>query len=454
MKPKRWTIGLAALGVISMASLMQAEEKSPVLSALSQTTISGYVDTSFVWRPGNNFNRQVTPLGALGSTAGGIGFPLNPAATAGSASAPSRLVPGGVMALGKENGFNLNVVGLSFSKDMDEAEWAAGYRVDLLFGPDAVGWNPSPGAALSDFAVKQAYIDLRVPIGNGLDIRLGTFDCQLGYESFVSYKNPNYTRSWGYTLEPTQMTGIGASYKFNDVVSAFAGIMETAAPGINARAVRGGPAGSNPTSDWEKTYHASITLTAPESLGFLKGSTLTLAVIDGLGTGGVKAGTWNSDLTWLYAGAGINTPVDGLAVGIAYDYLLSRHQGSPGAAGFASSFYGTAVGAYVTYKATEKLNLALRAEYAQATDGVWYTTNIGGVGDQNAKNRLLGLTATVDYSLWANVVTRLEFRWDHDLTGQHYTDDALNPNAFKSKGPFGWDDRNNFMLALNVIYKF
>jgi hypothetical protein len=41
----------------------------------------------------------------------------------------------------------------------------------------------------------------------------------------------------------------------------------------------------------------------------------------------------------------------------------------------------------------------------------------------------------------------LEFRWDRDLTAQHL-------NSAGVGGPFGYDDNNNYMLALNVIYKF
>ena len=50
MKVNKWTLGLAAVGLVSLPSLMQAEEKpSPVLTALSSTTISGYVSASAEW---------------------------------------------------------------------------------------------------------------------------------------------------------------------------------------------------------------------------------------------------------------------------------------------------------------------------------------------------------------------------------------------------------------------
>src|ERR1035437_138134 len=111
----KWTLGLAAVGAVSMASAVRADDApklSPVQTALSSTVISGYVSASA--------NYEATPS-AVGSSIGG-NIPLQ-----GS----------------KANGFNLDVVKLSISKAQDESPWAAGYEADLLFGPDAVGWNPS-----------------------------------------------------------------------------------------------------------------------------------------------------------------------------------------------------------------------------------------------------------------------------------------------------------------------
>jgi len=410
MKFNKWTLGLAAIGVVSLASVVQAEEKSnPVMTALSSTSISGYVDTSAVWRMGNNtsdgaFNGGVTP-GLLGN---------------------------------KADGFNLNVVGLTLEKPLDEAEWAAGYKADLLFGPDACGWNTSSGvgAANSDFTIKQAYVQLRAPVGNGLDFKLGTFDTIVGYESFESYKNVNYSRSYGWGIEPTQHTGLLASYKVNDIIGLTAGIANTAATGINARPVRAGAL----VSESEKTYMGGVTLTAPESLGFLAGSTLQAGIINGLNGG-------FTDTTWLYAGATLNTPVEGLKFGAAFDERMngSQIEGANPAAG--GSSYAYSIAGYASYQATEKLKFAGRYEYAKGTAdafGVftWYPATF----DNDYKNQIQAITATVDYSLWENVITRLEFRWDRDLTDQHLS--ASGP------GPWGHDDNNNYYMALNVIYKF
>src|SRR6267378_6870443 len=53
MKVNKWTLGLAACGLVSLPALVQAEEKlSALQTALSSTTISGYVNTSAQWDAG------------------------------------------------------------------------------------------------------------------------------------------------------------------------------------------------------------------------------------------------------------------------------------------------------------------------------------------------------------------------------------------------------------------
>ncbi|MCX8157967.1 MAG: porin [Verrucomicrobiae bacterium] len=420
MKFNKWTLGLAAVGVVSLASAVQAEERdNPVMTALSSTSISGYVDTAAVWRFGNNTSKAGAGSGWL--VPGAVN--ANPATAAAYQN--------------KADIFNLNAVGLTLEKPLDEAEWSAGYRVDMVYGPDIVGWNPSVNSfGVSDFGLKQAYVVLRAPVGNGLDFKLGTFDTVVGFESFEAYKNPHWTRSYGWEIEPTQHTGALVSYRFNDMIAMSAGIANTAAAGINARPARAGLPAGQIVSETEKTYMGQITLTAPESLGFLAGSTLNAGVVNGL-AGGV------SDTTWVYVGGVMNTPLEGLKLGAAYDHRMTSHKGDINAAGYVPGTYAYTIAGYLMYQATEKLNLAARVDYAKGTAGTWYF--IGG-GESNPRNQLLGITGTVDYKLWENVITRLEFRWDHELTGQK--------SSASTPGPFGFDDNNNYLLALNVIYRF
>lgn len=400
MNFNKWTLALAAAGVVSLGSIAQAEEaQHAVATALSSTTLSGYVDTSAIWKFGTGNNNM-----------------------------PGRSFDGA----NKQDGFNLNVVKLTLEKPLDESQWAAGYKADLLAGPDANAYRGIIGASAEDFAIQQAYVNMRAPVGNGLDFKVGVFDTIVGYETFDSYKNPNYSRSYGYNIEPVQHTGVLASYQVAEWLGLQVGVANTINSPINGRAWRvNGNGGWQQAAETEKTYMAGVTLTAPESMGFLKGATLYGAVINGL-NGAASATT--SDMTHFYTGVVLPMPVTGLSVGASFDY---RANGSVARQG---SSYANATALYLSYQATEKLKFNNRAEYASGTMGTFFTPDAVRHNDE-----VIADTFTVDYSLWANVVTRAEFRVDHFMDG--------GPGAYGGVGASQLD-KNALSLALNVIYKF
>jgi hypothetical protein len=419
MKLNKWTLGLAAVGAVSLASTVTAKadgntQVTPVQTALQGIVLSGYVDTS-------------------------IEYGLYPASSE-YANSPVGGVPFRGQGTDKQNGFNLNVIQLNLEKALDEAEYASGFKISMLFGPDAVGYNTSfNGTSGSDFAIKQAYVNLRYPIGNGLEVKLGVFDTIIGYEVFEAGNNPNFTRSWGYALEPTEHTGALWSYRFSDLISANLGIADTSYGGINAR--RSLSSGNNYPNDYQnftsKTIMGSVALTAPDSMGFLKGSTLYAGFVDGWGAGygnGGSTANSNGQTTMnIYAGAVINTPVAGLTAGIAYDYLHGNGQ-----------FYDTTgtdlgstptvnnFGFYASYKATEKLSLHGRYEYG------WWNSD-GSTGCY------YGLTGTIQYDLFANVISRLEVRYE-------VADDGFNPGSISVGQQYSTSCGAG--LYANIIYKF
>jgi len=382
-------------GLVSLPCWASAEERpSSVLSAISPTTISGYVDTSMQWNPGTG--NQNLPL----------------------------YTPNAVPSGSKADGFNLNVVSLTISKPLGEGEWSAGYNATLLFGPDAVAFNNSFGTLPSDFSLIDAYVVLRAPVGNGLDFKVGTFASPLGYEVYQTGSNPNYTHSYGYELEPTQLTGVQVAYQFSEVVSATAGIADTWSAGINNRAFS--PSGTRAES--YKTYLGSLTLTAPGSMGFLAGSTLTGGIVNGYNALVPNGGATE---TSFYAGGNIKTPLKFLTVGAAFDYECL----GPNRANLAlnDSGYQYAGALYLLVQATDKLSVTARADYLNQSDSL-ATTGLPGES--------LALTGTLQYDLWKNVITRAEFRWDH----------ALNGSGPWGAAPTSLD--NAFLLALNIIYRF
>src|SRR6266704_6827448 len=134
MKLNPWTVALVGAGIVSLPSTGKAEEKMSMLqTALAATTLSGYVDTSAHWNPGTG-NANLPIYSANG-------------------------VPGGA----KADGFNLNAVAIILTHPAGEETWSAGYNVELLYGPDAVGYNNSPLGSAGDFSLKDTYVDLHAP---------------------------------------------------------------------------------------------------------------------------------------------------------------------------------------------------------------------------------------------------------------------------------------------------
>jgi hypothetical protein len=414
MKFNKWTIALAAVGVVSLASAAKAEEKASVVStALSSTTIGGYVDTSAQWNFGTG-NQNVAP------------YKFN---------SPS-----------KADGFNLDVVQLTIAKPLDETPWSAGYRADLWAGPDANTLRTTStlinGNGPSDFAIRQAYVTLNAPVGNGLDFKVGVFDSILGYESIESPNDPNYTRSYGHSMEPQTHTGALATYRFgndpstNSILSISAGVADTVGPTINERAFGGlntaaltGVTGDTNMSETYKTYMASIALTAPESMGFLAGSTLYGGFVNGFSDHAavIQNGRGTGDQTSYYAGATVATPIKELQLGAAFDYL---------------DMYGVngqtwAAAGYATVHATDKLSFNSRGEYLKDSSGFF--------GLNSPSGTVLAATETVQYDLWKNVISRVELRWDHSLSGGDIFggETAGTPTA-----------KNAWLLAANIIYRF
>jgi hypothetical protein len=93
------------------------------------------------------------------------------------------------------------------------------------------------------------------------------------------------------------------------------------------------------------------------------------------------------------------------------------------------------------------LKINTRLDYTSATQGWYYSP--GTPSTFHSGNDQLGsLTVTADYSLWKNVVSRAEFRWDRSFDGTRpyggtATGEGANP-----------DQKNAVSLALNIIYLF
>jgi hypothetical protein len=412
MKINKWTSGLAAVGLVILAPGARAQDTNapaaastnapasapapiPLATALTATTISGYVDTSMVWNPGTG-NANPAPY---------------------------------LFNAGKQDGFNIDSADVKIARAPDSTPWGAGYTLEVMYGPD--------GAAIAgDVPLRQAYVELMAPVGNGIDFEVGQFDNIIGYEANDDYKNPNWTRSYGYTLEPTSHTGVEGTYKFTDEVSWELGVVNSITSTGNARNTSGA---GGATIESKKAIISLLSLTAPTNWGSIGGSALYFGFDFGPGNASEIGGTHHVDKDHLYIGATINTPVTGLTLGLAWDTVNNSDAGASGIEGYASS-----LALYSSYKVpSTKITLNGRAEYVHGSAFDSFFAEAAVPKEEEAK--VFALTGTLQYDLWANVISRLEARWDTSADGSPHFGGTIPGLATKN---------NDVVLAANLIYKF
>lgn len=148
------------------------------------------------------------------------------------------------------NHFMMNQLVLRFERQVDVTKWDVGGMVELMYGSDAarihatgLGYNGSDATddngAISgpvddlavfnvhpiwQFDIPQAYVDVGVPVGNGLRVRVGKFVTLLGYETIDPRTNPFYSHSYIFSALPFTQLGVMTDYKFNDKLEVQLGV--------------------------------------------------------------------------------------------------------------------------------------------------------------------------------------------------------------------------------------
>jgi hypothetical protein len=359
---------------------------SQLNTALSNTTLSGYVDVGA---------QYVNATGAAYST------------------------------VGAGDSFSLNTVDIALDKPLDSTPFSAGYHIELWTGQGTTVTTPTGTAAVASSPaplgtgslIRQAYLALGTTIGGQeIDWKIGVWDTIIGYEGLTSSANPNYTHSYGFFVEPTTHTGVQGTYKINDMVTVQAAVADDSYTGGFYSAAINGVPGKGGTLH-HPTLMGDVALTAPDSFGALKGATLT---IGGINTADPAGGFGDS----VYVGASIPTSNSALSFGGAFDY-------ADGALGGVSGHVWVG-GLYGQYKASDKLTFNVRGEVFGETQAIIENSAHGEE-----------LTATASYALWANVLSRVEVRWDH----------AEN-NAVFANNANGGLEKNAIILAAQLIYTF
>lgn len=106
----------------------------------------------------------------------------------------------------------------------------AGFRGRLNFGLDArvsrARTNFQPGTSNNEFDFQEVYAQYVVPIGNGLDVKVGKINTLIGYEVINSSDNVNFSRSFTFGLgQAFTTTGVRLSYQFNPLILGSVGLV-------------------------------------------------------------------------------------------------------------------------------------------------------------------------------------------------------------------------------------
>jgi hypothetical protein len=416
-----------------------------VETAQKGITLSGYVDTSYV----NQFGGRGTAFGS--GQAALHEFDVN------------------------NNNFNVNAVKIALEKALpDQNEWAAGFRIDTIYGADArflgdEGFNGNAASGQtgtlnsSGLALEQALVKFRIPIGNGLDIYAGKFVTFLGYEVIESPANLNFSRGLLFTNAiPLTNTGVYADYKFNDTFEAKLAVVDGWNNSVSTP-TSGGAAGLADSQDdypfGGKAIMGQLNINAPG-----KNANITQSFIYSPGgepnnANAVTAGTDNGPLV-VYDIWGNWNPTfvkdSALLLGFNVDFGYNGSSGTPvanqlvtapttgataGAGGVedTNTYYGVAL--YAQYKFNKVFSLAARGEYLHEDAAFNPKFGVAGVTNDDFSE-----TLTASFNIWDNLLTRVEYRYDHLTNG------ATGGAAGGANDVALYTDQNE--ISLEAVYSF
>jgi hypothetical protein len=327
-----------------------------IVSAMNGLTISGFVQASYFYdtrRPSDGFNDAY-----LWNT--------------------------------KDNSFSLNKFKLTIaSKDVATDKWDAGFRASLMLGDDAPDLNSGGanglGGNTSFNDLREAYVELNVPIGTGLDIKAGEMISLLNWESGDGgAANPNFSQGlqWWFTGNGPS-AGVQATYNFTDKV------------GLTVRVDNGlfqGPVDNNSG----KAFSGSLNFKPTKDLW-----------VNLIGWYESASGGPDSDISGISTIGGYQV-TSKLGTGWEADYF---NFSAPG-----GNVEVWSVGGWVWYDFTSMVDLALRADFVDDRNGLLGPAVRPGAGlpfSPDSDGNLGSVTLTLNLKPTPNIKIQPEIRYDY-----------------------------------------
>jgi hypothetical protein len=381
-----------------------ATNADPPVSAMSEISISGFVTTSIVHD------------------------------TSGPKSVNGYNIPGYLWDR-QNDAFTLNKVKLTLASPQVQNngdKFDAGYRVSFIAGQDAPFVDTSSAGAPSQFNyIREAFIEMNIPIGTGLDVKAGELISLLNYESGdggAVNNNMSQGFQWFFTGNPPE-EGVQLGYNFTDQV------------GLTVRAMNsmfGGEFDSTTT----KAFMGSLNLKPCKDLWVN-----LLGFVEPNKNAGVSE-MWGASILAGYQ----LTPALSLGTELDWWNLYDSASVAPVAKVYGDNHVYSG-GLWVAYDFSKQFTLALRTEFLSDDHGIETGFNgvSGGlVGLQNPVGTGQDITSvalTLNYKPNSHVKIQPEARFDH--TSWSHGWDPITTGAI-----IGNSKQNRFLFGMAASYLF
>lgn len=356
--------------------------------------------------------------------------------------------------------FNLNAVKLTIQKDKDSSKFPAGFRTDIILGEDADVLNRAAAPVNGDIAanLEQAYINLGVPIGNGIDVKIGKMVGLVGYEAIESPANWQFSRSDGFRLAPNEQTGVTFGYKWNDIVTTTVGVIN----GWQGQFI--GASGGNGNTDL--SFVGRVDITGPKTDAGDFGA--YVSALYGNDDVSVVAPTLNNPDNYIWNIGGTWTKpfgVKDLAFGIDFLSRFSEYSTAAAAANVANELVPLSANALSAYGKWDWSSVGAKWTSTSGRFSYSWYGNASGSGaavpngftldplvvysgsSRPGTTELYSFTLTQAFNVWKDTLVRLE--WRHDWT-------PSSGVGFGAANAASHDDlrKEQDTLAVNVVYSF
>ncbi|HUL02249.1 MAG TPA: outer membrane beta-barrel protein [Gemmatimonadales bacterium] len=286
------------------------------------------------------------------------------------------------------NAFMVNAARLTLDRAFVASKLDAGAHVDLTFGQDAeVIHSTGPFALGPNGDIQQAYFVLNMPTknGKGVQIKFGKMVTLMGLEVIDTPLQPNFSEGNLFNfVENFTATGIELDFKPSNVVD-----VELRIDNGWDRVV---------VNDGQKSFMGRI--------GFASGNT-SLGLLGYWGN--MEAET--SDAARMGAEALLNQKFGKSSFWVQADWGTEKANAALPDPTQDAKWWG--VSGWLATDASPALNVALRADYVDDTNGFRTSGVLGFPASDGSAQKIWSLTGTLNIKAFKGALVRPEVRYDH-----------------------------------------